>query len=297
MRGMKITAYNPRIVFRQSGTTVESRTDAQQPKIQPAPPRKREKSEIEFTYNDLDAAVQVVMGVHNAGGTACDSDQLAAQMKMEASGGGFRNRILSAKTYGLVSYERGGRISLTDLGRDIIDPTKERQAKVDAFLAVELHQRVFDEFKGSPLPPQAALQRAIEALGISAKVSDKARQVLMRSAKQAGFFDAAAERLVRPSIKPQAGEQAPGEDGGGGGARGGQNGGGGDGGGGEHPLLRGLMQTLPKQGTEWPSSDRLNWLRMAESIFKMVYQSKGEQIEILIEPKQPTGGQARPQSQ
>ncbi|SCC91307.1 conserved hypothetical protein [Thiomonas sp. X19] len=120
-------------------------------------PSERERSTIEFTYTDLDNAIEVVKAVHNVGGTACDYDQLAAGLGMEAKGGGFRMRVLGAKAYGLLTYERGGRITLTELGKKIIDPEHARSSRVDAFLNVALYQRVYEQFKGSQLPPQAGL--------------------------------------------------------------------------------------------------------------------------------------------
>ena len=260
---------------------MEDPSPASQSESSKPPPSERERSTIEFPYTDLDSAIEVVTGVHNAGGTACDYDQLAAQLSMEARGGGFRNRVLGAKTFGLLSYERGGRITLTQLGREIIDQVTEKQAKVDAFLAVPLYARIFEQFKGSPLPPQTALQRAIEAAGVGTKVSDRARQVLMRSAKQAGFFESAADRLVKPPIRngtnnhrdtPGDEPEKPRN------RRGSEDGA-------EHPLITGLIQTLPEAGTQWNAEDRLNWLRMADSIFKMIYKREPGEDEITLDLK------------
>lgn len=239
-------------------------------------PLGNERSSVDFPYTDLDAAVELVRGVHNAGGTACDADQLAAQINMEAKGGGFRLRIGGAKSFGLITYERGGRVTLTDLGRQVIDPILERSARMNAFLAVELYQKVFDQFKGGPLPPQAGLERALVALGVGAGVKDRARQVLLRSAKQAGFFEHAADRLVKPSIRLESATSTKDDSrpemaldlrqsnstGGGGGA---------GGGGRLHPLIQGLLLTLPEPGQEWPGQARIDWLTMASSIFRMIY--------------------------
>jgi len=254
----------------------------------------RERSTIAFPYSDLDAAVEMVRGVHHAGGTACDYDQLAAELKMEAKGGGFRLRIGGAQTFGVVTNERG-RITLTDLGRLLADPQQERSARVTAFLNVPLYQRVYEQFKGGPLPPQAGLERAIEAMGVGAKVKEKARQVLLRSAKQAGFFEAASDRLVKPSIRqeftaerlaeqPDKQVLPPGRStgvGAGGGVGGGAAGGGS--GGGQHPLIQGLLLTLQEPGKDWSSQERVNWLNMAASIFKMIYtEPTPSDIEIKI---------------
>lgn len=236
-----------------------------------ATPKTKERSTIAFPYFDLDSAVEVVNGVHNAGGTACDLDQLAAQLNMEAKGGGFRMRVNGAQTFGLLQYERGGRVVLTDLGREIIDSANARHSRMKSFLAVELFAKVYEEFKGGPLPPQAGLERSIIKMGVGKNVADRARQALLRSAKQAGFFEQAADRLIKPSTKLLGNEQningapkgdAPPNNGG--------NGGGGDE---HHPLIKGLLVTLPKPSQSWSMKDRMNWLIMANSIFKAIYSA------------------------
>lgn len=251
----------------------------------PESPTERERSTIAFPYSDLDAAVEVVRGVHNVGGTACDCDQLAVELRMEAKGGGFRLRVGGAQTFGVVNYERGGRISLTDLGRRLTDPQQERAARVAAFLAVPLYQRVYEQFKGGPLPPQAGLERALESMGVGSKVKDKARQVLMRSAKQAGFLDAASDRLVKPPLRQDAPPPPPSvpdsrdqED-----RKPGKRGGGSDVDGIDlHPLIQGILMTLPQPGSEWSSQDRANWLTMTNSIFTIIYKDKGDGSPITV---------------
>lgn len=254
---------------------------------EPEGPNERERSSIEFPYTDLDNAVEVVKAVHNAGGTACEFDQLAAELNVEAKGGGFRLRVNGAKTFGLINYERGGRISLTETGRQMIDAQFERSARVAAFLAVPLYLRVYEQFKGGPLPPQAGLERSIEGMGVGAKVKDRARQVLLRSAKQAGFFEAAADRLVKPSIRTES-PAADRSDSSGTGDQGTAKGGGGNGSGGgkEHPLIHGLLMTLPEPGTDWAAADRVNWLTMASSIFTMIYKDKSPAKITIKEEKQ-----------
>lgn len=258
------------------------------PEIKPAPAQSagNQISTVDFPYIDLDAAVETAQGVHSAGGMACESEQLAAQLNMESKGGGFRMRINGTRIYNLITYERGGRITLTDLGRRVIDGEKERAARVDAFLAVELYSKVYEQFKGSPLPPQAALERSLVALGVGDGVKDKARQVLMRSAKQAGFFDMASDRLTKPAIRTEITgntdtDKVTKED-----QK--RNTGGGGGGGGDHPLIQGLLLTLPKPGDDWAYEDRYNWLNMANSIFKMVYKASmnDADVEVNLKKKQ-----------
>lgn len=256
------------------------------PAVAEPAPQQNERSTVEFPYTDLDSASEVVRAVHNAGGTACDADQLAAQLGLEAKGGGFRLRVVGAKAFGMITYERGGRITLTDIGRALLDQSQERQARVNAFLSVELYQKVYEQFKGGPLPPQAGLERSLGGLGVGTGVRDRARQVLLRSAKQAGFFEHASDRLVKPAIRQEAGQPArdePSQDI----ARDPSRGGGGGGGGGnQHPLIQGLLMTLPQPGDDWPADARVNWLTMASSIFKMIYAGEAGNISINNLPKE-----------
>lgn len=158
----------------------------------------RGRSSIEFTYNDIDDAIAVATAVHQVGGTSCDWDQLAAKMRQAPSGGGFRLKVMSARTFGLLEYDRG-RVELTDLGLKVIDAKFARAARVESFLRVPLFRAGFEKFKNAPLPPLAAIERQFEQLGVAPKQKDKARQVFIRSAKAAGFFDLAPDRLVLPS--------------------------------------------------------------------------------------------------
>ena len=51
------------------------------------------------------------------------------------------------------------------------------------------------------VPGASGLETEINALGVSSKQTDKARQALMRSARQAGFFAHGEDRLVRPNTQ------------------------------------------------------------------------------------------------
>ena len=100
------------------------------PEIKTPPSSPNQQSTVDFPYCDLDSAIELVRGVHGAGGMACESEQLAAQLNMEAKGGGFRIRVNGTRMFGFISYERGGRITLTELGKRVIDNDKERAARV-----------------------------------------------------------------------------------------------------------------------------------------------------------------------
>jgi hypothetical protein len=224
---------------------------------------KRFRSEIEFPYADLEQAVELAHTIHTKAGSSCETDELAAWMGQTASGGTFRTRVGAARMFGLVETG-GGRVTLTQPGRDVLDGSgSERAARVAAFLNVELFRVMYDQYKGNALPPPPALERQMEQLGVSPKQKERARQTFMKSATYAGFIDATSGRFVKPGIVTKeetprvAGEQQIPF-------------GGGDGGGPNDPVLKALIQKLPKQGP-WSSEERANWMRMMTMAFDMAY--------------------------
>jgi len=232
----------------------------------------RGRSTIEFPYFDLDSAIEVAVAVHEVGGSSCDWDQLAAQMKQAPGGGGFRIRLMAARTFGLLTYDRGA-VSLTDLGIRAVDPKFERSARVESFLTVPLFKGAYEKLKGGMLPPIAAIDRTIEGLGVPSKTKEKARQVFIRSAKQAGFF-LCFRGLTLPPIKlgaPQKDTAPAPQDKFNDGGRGVI--GGGDGGGptGVHFAILGLLRELPPPGTPWNAQKKERFLLAFKSTIDVIY--------------------------
>lgn len=111
-------------------------------------------------------------------------------------------------------------------------------------------------------------------LGVARKQTDKARYAFQRSARQAGFFNAGTDRLVEPRLDhaqhddaingdlPNTGQpDAPDRQ---------HND--------LHPLIEGLVATLPKPGTEWDDEEREAWLTAAKSNFALIYERKPRQL-------------------
>lgn len=232
---------------------------------------KRERSTIEFPYLDLDAAVEVAQAVHQVGGSSCSWDQLAAQMNQTANGGGFRMRVMTARTFGFLTYAQGT-VTLSELGQRLNDPQQENLAKAEAFLRVPLYNRIYEQYKSVTLPPPDALDNEIVKMGVAQKQKEKARQAFQRSASSAGYFWSGPNRLVRPSIKGSAAapaaeqevepekkkkkeeDDAPRR----------------------HPLIEGLLKELPEPQTEWTTEDRKKWLEMASTIFNVIYKDSDD---------------------
>lgn len=231
---------------------------------------KRERSTIEFPYADLDLAVRIVRTIHERAGTSCETRQLAGWLDQTPESGTFRSRISAARTFGLTETERGlGTISLTTLGRDILDTGKELAARADAFLNVPLYMAMYETHNGRALPPAAALERQMTQLGVASKQAERARQVFIKSAQQASFIDQQTGRFIKPAV----GGLGHGAEGHGDPSKK-KNGDGGDGPTDLDPVIKGLIDKLPPPNSVWAESDRKLWLQILESSFKLIYKDK-----------------------
>jgi hypothetical protein len=239
----------------------------------------RQRSAIGFPYSDLKSAMELAEAIHkNVGHGDCDDAQLAAWTDQSPKSSGFRTQVYAARMFGLLKGE-GGKHSLTALGREIVDPSRARAAKAKAFQEVPLYKAVFHKYNGGVIPPPAALERDFVGLGVAEKQKDRARQVFERSAEQAGYFEHGKDRLVAPGII--AGQDAPEPedkdkdkikrdgDGGGGGTG--------------NSVLDALLNSLPKEGTDWPVDDRVSWLTMVAMAMNMAY-GKADVIKVSSTP-------------
>ena len=262
-----------------AGETVQFDKAAQQTQGDAA---RRQQSTISFPYLDLDTGIEVANAMYRTRGhSAMEGHELAATMNQVVSGA-FRLKTGTARIFGLTEKDGRDSSKLSDLGLRILEPDTEKEARAEAFMAVPLYREIYEKYKGQRLPPPKALEREMEGLGVSGKVTDKARQTFERAARQSGYFEKGEDRLVRPFFDTSSGKKAEREEreepsverrknSDQGGSDGG-NSGGGD----HHPLIEGLLVTLPKIGQPWPELDRKAWLTMAESIFAMIYQKAGE---------------------
>lgn len=237
----------------------------------------RVQSTIEFPYLDEENAVEIATAVHEVGGSGCEWDQLAAHLKQAAQGGGFRLRMICAKQFGLVLYDRG-KVTLTSLGLRVVDPQQLRAAKVEAFLQVPLYKAVYEKFRGGTLPPLAGLEREMQALGVAPKQADKARQAFQRSAKYAGFFEFGADRLVPPPTAAASEFGTSKADKGSRESVGTGGGGGGDDGIDVHPALLGLLRNLPPVGSPLGPKRRSALIDAFKSTINFIYPEDEEKL-------------------
>lgn len=110
-------------------------------------------SGTQYPYFDLNDSIEVAKVTHERGGGTCGRDLVAAALKYGTSkSGGFSARLYAAKTFGLINLNRDV-VSVTDRATRILHPVMpedEATARVEAFLAVPLFQKIYDKFKGVP---------------------------------------------------------------------------------------------------------------------------------------------------
>lgn len=159
----------------------------------------RVPSTIQFPYSDLSDAIAVAEGLLKGGGMAMTRDQLGAAMGQVPNSGSFNTKVSTARIFGVMEAG-GGKYQLTELGHEIVDPSRQRDALIAAFLNVELYRRLYEEFRGKRLPPRPhGLEHAFINMGVSPKQTKNARLAFEKSARIAGFFPAGDEdRLVIP---------------------------------------------------------------------------------------------------
>lgn len=255
-------------------------------------PQKGEKAErgrsrIEWPYFSLDEAYKLAKGIFDLGGT-CQIDQLAGHLKQTATGGAFRLKVQAARCFGLANSIQG-QLTLTDLGSEIVEGSPE--AKADAFMKVPLYSAIYEQFKGKTLPGLLGLENAMVNLGVAIKQKDKARQAFLRSAKEAGFFNFGATKLVYPVFaqdrsskeeKPiHQDDPLPVVSGNHRTGTGGGNGGGGH----LDPLVQGFLNKLQNPNAPWPLDGRRKWLQMVLGILDVMYTGaeEGKSLSIKIE--------------
>jgi hypothetical protein len=237
------------------------------------------QSTIGFPYRDLDVGVSVALAILGAGGVALTTDQLAGVMGLQAGSGNFVIKVMTARSFGLVTYG-GGKYALTDIGAAIVDKDDKRQrdARARAFLNVPLYKRTYEEFRGRQLPPPHGLEQAFARFGVSSKQTRAARLAFEKSAMQAGYFAAGTDRLIEPIIgapppppPPPSPPPLVASAGvfGGGPSRDTEVSG-------FHPFIQGLLDRLPEPDTTWTIEGRAKWLMAAANCFDLLYKGNGE---------------------
>ena len=253
-------------------------TPIRKPKVVKKPvKRSKSASAVAFPYVDLENVTAVARSIIN-NGSQLSRDQLAGALGQSPASGAFILKVSSARQFGIVDL-RDGKFQLTDLGFSIVDKTetREKQARVQAFLNVPLYRRIYEDFKGKQLPDRPhGLDNTLINFGVAPKLKSNARLAFEKSARYAGFFNVDPDRLIEPIIAGGISSLS---------AEGLTVGGGPTGGGGGistprlgalDPLIQGLLARLPPTGEAWSAEKRKKWLQTFEANLEMIYPTKPE---------------------
>jgi hypothetical protein len=253
----------------------------------------RAKSEVKFPYFDLDKSIEVAKLMHEKAGGACDLPQLATLLGYTGiRNGAFRMRVSAAKMFGLIEeYDSGHKMKVSVRGLAIVAQVTDQtasEARVQAFLAVELFKKVYEKFNGATLPSEVGLRNLLETeyQVVKDRVTPTVR-IMLDSADQAGLFKAAGNRtrMVMPlsgsfdsasrasTVTPPAGETKNLEAGAGdfGGGGGGGSNGGGTGGGDIDEAFTGLLRKLPAIGTVLSAKRRKAFIDAFTATLDVIY--------------------------
>lgn len=236
----------------------------------------RGRSMAGFPYVDLDLGVETAKYVCKMGGN-CTFEQLSEKSGQALDSNALRIRINTTwRQYGLITVN-GDRISLSDLGKAALQPATERQARVESFLRVPIYKDIFNKYRDETLPASKVLEQVMEDMGVAPKQSARARQILMRSAKQAGLFEDSEYCLAIPRgvkiIEDQVSESqdepsnAPTDMT-------------------AHrkrePIFEALWGMVPQSGAEWPIEARAKWLNMLSNALDMSLTAPDNTIEVCV---------------
>jgi|SRR5271166_1209356 len=275
---------NPDELGREQDTTDKAET----------PKAAREQSKIQFPYMDLEAAVEVARVMRDRGGNSTFTrDQLAAMLGHGVMSGTFAAKMHAARMFGLVEGS-AGRFKVSQLGFDVVDPDHARasSARAEAFLRVPLYKRTYEEYRGKTLPSRPhGLERVFIEFGVAPKRGGNARQAFERSARQAGFYEHGDDRLVAPLImgaeeaerfeaRPEDLKPEPPSTHMPVLAR-------------RHQLIEGLFQELPDPHSQWGAAEQARWLRLAASMFDVLYVNDDGRIVIIDVKKAPEAQSAK----
>jgi uncharacterized membrane protein YgcG len=245
-----------------------------EPEGDPKKGKKRARSGVSFPYYDMGKSIEVAETMHHRAGGRCSLAQLATLLGYSGvRNGSFRTRVSAAKMFGFIEDADGDDLRVSPRGRTIVAPISDdaaTTARVDAFLAIELFKKVFEQFHGTTLPQEVGLRNLIETqYGVVPDRVVPTVRIMLDSADQAGLFATAGNRtrMVRPlgarrDENPAGSRQkdTPRQDDAGSGDKHGSNGSGrssggggsGNGGGGSYgdidPAFIGLLRRLPEAG-------------------------------------------------
>jgi len=148
------------------------------------------RSRLYPRYN-IEEAIKLIQVVSGLGRKNVSEKSVAAETGKSITNSGFIGRVSSARQFALISKD-GGKISLTQLGNEImfpVDDTSKAEAIKRAFSMPTLYKELIDAFGGTKIPEHSSLgNRLLNDYGIEAGAKDVAAKNFIKSAEYAGVM-------------------------------------------------------------------------------------------------------------
>ena len=148
----------------------------------------KNESAAEFPKHSLQSALQIAQVIEdkNSGNPLPPTD-IAIALDKSPGSSDFRILLSSSIKYGLTvgSYNQA-RVSLAELGTNIVQPTDEEQKKQAVFEAAfrpELFKRIFEVYKGKKVPDSQFFQNAlVRDYGVAREQAAKCASIFLENA-------------------------------------------------------------------------------------------------------------------
>ncbi len=127
------------------------------------------------------------------GGQPISPLNLAAALEMSPTSSNFPTLCSASSAYGLTGgTATAPQISLTVLGRRIVQPTKEgddKAAIVESVLTPAVERRFLEHYNGSPLPDDGRIaQNVLVGWGVPSKAVERSYEIIRENAQFAGLI-------------------------------------------------------------------------------------------------------------
>jgi len=133
----------------------------------------------DYPYYHLETTIEKLGVVHKMIGIDnMTRDVVAETLDMSATGGAFTNLISSMDKYGLVETAWGGKVTITDLGKEVIygSASEVEKAKIKAFFNIKLFESIYNRYGYDATEDQIRAFLRQEANVDIAKAQSKANQ-------------------------------------------------------------------------------------------------------------------------
>ncbi|HEX4774142.1 MAG TPA: hypothetical protein VH234_01330 [Candidatus Saccharimonadales bacterium] len=147
----------------------------------------RTKRGLALPQLTLSEAEKIASALHDLA-TAASKEAIASHIGVSPSGGKFKQRVASARYYGLVQGAGNGRLGLTELGGTLFmsDPEAVSNARQDAVMSTNFGP-IMHTLRGRDASSSTVGIRLIEDYGIPSKAAGRIADVLLATAIDTGL--------------------------------------------------------------------------------------------------------------